>query len=202
MISARKGNRAFEPPVTPAAESVQEQQQQTVQDEQQFMHRLEKQHKKTPDAEITAETAQRTPHDTQEAVTGASQQARGASLEAPATAAATPATADLLPTELLQQLMQARKVIKPAAASSNQLQVQQGVRKHRQQQKQKQRITQIQKGPVRVAVLSAVAEAAEAGTAFAAGAAVRQQLLESRVQRSKDMLQPVPLQAAGNKCLI
>lgn len=105
------------------------------------------------------------------------------------TAAVDPST-DLLPVELLQQLSQARKTTKSAAGTHTSHKRQhQAPQHHNQQKKQKQRVVQLQKGPVQVAVLPAVAAAAEAGTALSAGAAVRQQLLESRIQRSKVMLQ-------------
>jgi hypothetical protein len=60
--------------------------------------------------------------------------------------------------------------------------------------KRKQRLVEVQRGPVRVAVLPALSGPAAAGGSAqqqqqqSAGAILRQQLLESRLHRSKAML--------------
>lgn len=117
---------------------------------------------------------------------------------APATAPAPAPTADLLPAELLQQLQQARQQQqqqqKHKGRGQPDAQTQQ-TKRHRQPSRKKQRIVEVQKGPVRVAVLPALSgPAAAAGGSWqqqqqqSAGALLRQQLLESRLHRSKIML--------------
>lgn len=111
-------------------------------------------------------------------------------------ASATAAAADLLLTLLVQQLQQARQQQQQKHKVRGQPDAQtQQTQRHGQPSRKKQRVVEVPKGPVRVAVLPALSgPAAAAGGSrqqqqqHSAGAFLRQQLLESRLHRSKFML--------------
>jgi hypothetical protein len=91
------------------------------------------------------------------------------------------------------QLAQKRKQQpNTTAAQQHPLQIQlQRAKQQQQQQRKKQRIVELQKGPVKVAVLPAVTAAGAGAAAAAGGASLRQQLLGGgQLQRSATMLQP------------
>jgi len=99
---------------------------------------------------------------------------------------------DLLPTELLQQLQELKQSRPQQLAQGKSAQTQQQQQQVTRKAKKKQRLVEVQKGPVRVAVLPAVAGAAAGGgqqqQQQSTGASLRQQLLESRLHRSRAML--------------